>query len=187
MPFNPPVVNDGKKKSSRVMSGAALGINEQDPFQASFVYRKAGEAIAIGDFLTYDLTSPDLRKVLKAHTAAAQLQIFAGVAAEAATTAEASAGKSIKVQVAGLVADATIATGGGVGQWVYLSATAGRGATMDPAAVYPDQTFADVPAVQTFVNTVLKPAVRGVHDAVGFMLETAAGDKASMLILPTRF
>jgi len=169
MPFNPPVVNDEKKKSSRIGSGGVAGPNEVNPFEATYIYRKASTAITVGQVLTFTIS--DWRSAgLASHVQGSN--IFLGVAMEAATAGEAAAGKVIKIQTAGICPNVKC----GVtqpGYWATLSAVGGTADGIDPATIP-----ADAAAAGDFV--------RDASDKFGVFLEVDSGGLSSVFIIPPR-
>lgn len=105
-------------------SGVALGVTPSNRRQVErFI---ASGVIAAGDIVCLDITkTADGEKslyVTKANTASGDTTLTIGVALEAA----AAANDELNVVIRGLCKDANVATGGGVGDRIVGSGTAGR-------------------------------------------------------------
>ena len=105
-------------------SGAALGVTPSNRRQVErFI---AADVIDAGDIVCLDITkTADGDKslyVTKANTSSGDTTLTIGVALEAA----AAAGDALNVVIRGFVKDANVATGGGIGDRIVGSSTAGR-------------------------------------------------------------
>jgi hypothetical protein len=159
MSVGPVFVRD-RKSTNRLLQLPALGVNDPMLEIDRFRYFKASVAITVGQWVS--LALGDARSVLPSLDSIGT-NMGVGIAVEAATSGEATAGKIIKVQVAGVHPAASVATNGSAtGWWACLSATSGRCDPIDPTT-----------------GTALNLSLR-----MGICLEASAGGLCSVLIIP---
>lgn len=158
-----PVHIRDRKQSSRNFQGPALGVNDATEIDR-YRYFRAGTAITAGQWVSLQLG--DARSVQLSLDNIAQSS-GVGVALDGATAGEVTAGKLIRVQVAGIHPAASVATvAGSTGFWACISATSGRCDAIDPAGID---------------ALVLSKALAL---RMGILLEASAGGLASVLIIP---
>jgi hypothetical protein len=162
-----PIFIQDKKSTSRAFQAPVVGINDELPGINRYRWFRAASLITAGQWVGLNMTVSDLHTVLPVQNPALVLTFAIGVAVDGATGGEASAGKLVKVQIAGFHPAASVTTGGAAGWWAVLGATAGRADAIDPTALTP--TAAEV---------------RGLGDRVGMLLEAAAANVASVWIFP---
>lgn len=169
-----------RKSTNRIFTGPqpCSGANTFGVDAAEFLglnryrYFRAASAITAGQWVSLNAAGGDFRTVLPA-SQAATINFCIGVAVDGATAGEATAGKLVKIQVAGFHPAAAVSTGGGPGWWVVLGAVPGTCARFDPADIITGVTEPEV-----------EIGLRTVGDRVGILMEAAAGGLGSVWINP---
>jgi hypothetical protein len=132
---------------------------------------RASEAITAGDAVCFDLSQSIIAEmfgsVKKLDSGAANTSVFCGIAAEAA-----DADGFVKVVVAGLAPNANVATSVAKGDYLILSATAGRLAAQETIPLAVDGASA-ITTTATSVNVDVGGAAGAVKCAVALEAESS--------------